>query len=263
MDTFVDERDYKILESDKYTFFVLKRIIGNECHVLLTDHERLIICHTANPFPVWVWTPDDASEDEIQRAYEITMEVLPASEGYKYNLKYELAEYFMKKAAEDGNELTIKTNMFAYDCPEPIEPEYETDGELHKCTTEDVDELVEIMDLFHNELDIDKESLEAYRESAEYGVKSGFLYFWKNSEGRHVASCTWRTSDDMASIGLVYTRKDARRNHYAENLVYRVTNIAKEAGFLPMLYTDADYVASNSCYEKIGYILRGKLCTIG
>ena len=36
-----------------------------------------------------------------------------------------------------------------------------------------------------------------------------------------------------------------------------------EAGYVPMLYTDADYVASNACYEKIGYILRGKLCTIG
>ena len=30
-----------------------------------------------------------------------------------------------------------------------------------------------------------------------------------------------------------------------------------------MLYTDADYKASNACYEKIGFILRGKLCTIG
>lgn len=26
-----------------------------------------------------------------------------------------------------------------------------------------------------------------------------------------------------------------------------------------MLYTDADYVASNACYEKIGYVLRGKV----
>ena len=25
----------------------------------------------------------------------------------------------------------------------------------------------------------------------------------------------------------------------------------------------ADYIASNACYEKIGYVLRGKLCTIG
>ena len=36
-----------------------------------------------------------------------------------------------------------------------------------------------------------------------------------------------------------------------------------EEGYEPMLYTDADYVASNSCYEKIGYVIRGKLCTSG
>ena len=61
----------------------------------------------------------------------------------------------------------------------------------------------------------------------------------------------------------MYTRREERRKHYAENLVFQVTMIAKNAGFMPMLYTDADYVASNACYEKIGYILRGKLCTIG
>jgi len=30
MDNFVDERDFKILEDDKYTFFVLRRIIGRK-----------------------------------------------------------------------------------------------------------------------------------------------------------------------------------------------------------------------------------------
>ena len=86
--------------------------------------------------------------------------------------------------------------------------------------------------------------------------------------GRSVASCHWRpegepnTKDGLACVGLVYTREEARRKHYAENLVYRVTRIAKQAGYLPMLYTDADYIASNACYEKIGYILRGKLCSI-
>ena len=29
-----------------------------------------------------------------------------------------------------------------------------------------------------------------------------------------------------------------------------------------MLYTDAGYAASNECYRKIGYILRGRLCTV-
>ena len=35
MDNFADERDYKLPENDKYTFFVLKRIIDNPCELLL------------------------------------------------------------------------------------------------------------------------------------------------------------------------------------------------------------------------------------
>ena len=30
MDTFVDERDHKLLDGDKYTFSVLSRIIGGD-----------------------------------------------------------------------------------------------------------------------------------------------------------------------------------------------------------------------------------------
>jgi hypothetical protein len=70
MDNYVDERDYRLLENDKYTFFVLNKIMGGECRVLLTDHERLIICRSNNPFPVWIWTSDDASEEDMERAYQ-------------------------------------------------------------------------------------------------------------------------------------------------------------------------------------------------
>lgn len=35
MDNYVDERDYKLIENDKYTFFVLGKIMGGECRVLL------------------------------------------------------------------------------------------------------------------------------------------------------------------------------------------------------------------------------------
>lgn len=66
-----------------------------------------------------------------------------------------------------------------------------------------------------------------------------------------------------AAINLVYTRPECRRKHYAENLVYEVTVKAMNDGYVPTLYTDADYKASNACYEKIGYVLRGKLCSIG
>ena len=56
MDHFVDERGYKLLEGDKYTFFVLRRIMDGPCKLLLSDHERLIICFSTEPFPTWIWT---------------------------------------------------------------------------------------------------------------------------------------------------------------------------------------------------------------
>ncbi|MBQ6695191.1 MAG: GNAT family N-acetyltransferase [Lachnospiraceae bacterium] len=263
MDSFVDERDFKLLESDKYTFFVLRRIIGGKCELLLTDHERLIICFTCNPFPVWIWTADDASEEEMEMVYQIATEHSLMNGKYRFNLKYELAEYFIERAGKDGIGLSISTNMFAYDCQKPIMPTQTTDGSLHRCSTEDIDELVDFMDLFHNEIGIDKKDRNGYCKDAETFIHTNNMFFWKNEQGINVASCKFMPNGSMASINLVFTRPEFRRKYYAENLVYQVTKLALEEGYIPMLYTDADYTASNACYEKIGYVLRGKLCTIG
>lgn len=263
MDNFVDERDDQILENDKYTFFMLGRIMRGPCELLLTDHERLIVCFTGHPHPVWIWTPDDATKEEKEKAYGIVKENGLLAEGRTFNLKYGLADYFISRASEDGKTLAISTNMFAYDCPDPMEPRGRADGALHRCAAEDIDELVEFMDLFHRETGIDQEGLEAYRRKAEEAVSSGSHFFWRNAEGRNVSVCNFRPNGDLAALGLVYTRKECRRKHYAENMVYQVTKMAKDTGYVPMLYTDADYIASNACYEKIGYVLRGKLCTIG
>ncbi|MBP3206306.1 MAG: GNAT family N-acetyltransferase [Lachnospiraceae bacterium] len=262
MDNYVDERDYKLLEADRYTFFVLRRIIRGNCKLLLSDHERLIICFTGHPFPVWIWTPDDASKEEMEKAYQVAKENLLLTGGYRFNVKYELAEYFIERAAQDGNKIEISINMFAYDCLNPIKPEKKADGRIHRCTIGDLEELVVFMDLFHKEIGIDQKEIAGYRTDAEAFINSGNMYFWKDEQGNNVASCKFASTEGMASINLVFTRFEYRRKHYAENLVYQVTMLAKEAGYVPMLYTDADYVASNACYEKIGYVLRGKLCTI-
>ena len=263
MDNFVDERDFELLAQDKYTFSVLSRIIRGECEIRLTDHERMIICFTGQPYPVWIWTPDGASEDEFERAYQLAKELNVMDGEHRFNIKYELAEYFMDRAKKDGLDLKITTNLFAYDCPSPIAPSSVVDGKIHQCTKEDFDIMVDFFDMFHEAVGIDKESRETYRTYAENDIGTGSLYVWETEDGEYASSCNWHPVQDMASIGLVYTRDEYRRRHYAEHLVYQVTKIAQDAGYLPMLYTDADYVASNACYEKIGYILRGKLCTIG
>lgn len=263
MDNFVDNRDFEILEKDRYTFFVLRRILSEECKFLLTDHRRLIICFSRDPFPVWVWIPDDADDDEKENAYRLVTEKFPHGKGFRFNMKYGLADHFIKKAAEEGTSLGILTNMLAYDCLEPVKPSAVADGNLHRCTAEDLDTLVEIIDSFQREVGVDAGNTDTYRSDAMAFIGSGKMFFWKDECGNCVASCKYSPNGDLASINLVYTRPEFRRKHYAENLVYRVTELAKQDGLIPMLYTDADYLASNACYAKIGYVLRGRLCTIG
>ena len=263
MDSYVDERDYKLLENDRYTFFVLSRIMGGKCELILSDHEKLIICFSCNPYPVWIWTSDEATKDDMERAYRLAEEHHLLDCEHRFNLKYELANYFIDRAKKDNKKLSISTNMFAYECRKIIEPTVTSDGAIHRCNTSDVDELTDFLDMFHKETQMDQTDRSVYRLQAEAHINGGNMYFWKDSQGNNVASCKYVPNGNMAGINLVFTRPGFRRKHYAENLVYRVTKLAMDAGFVPMLYTDADYIASNACYEKIGYILKGKLCTIG
>lgn len=262
MDTQTDKRDLKLLESDKYTFAVLSRILSNPYRLALTDHERLIICHSADPYPVWIWTPDDISLVEKERAWHAVSQICPIMDGYRYNLKYDLAEFFLSKAEELGTHMAITVNMFAYDCPNPAAPKTAADGHIHPCTWNDLEEATEIIKMFHEEIAVDRNNDE-YLNKAKELIGGDRLFFWKDNLDRTVASCSYTPNGDLTSVGTVYTFPAYRRKHYAENLVYQVTKMIEATGATPMLYTDADYVASNACYEKIGYVLRGKLCTIG
>lgn len=262
MDVQADKRDLQLLEGDKYTFAVLSRILNGPCRLIATDHERLIICHSAAPYPVWVWTPDDMAVEEKERAWAAVMQACPMKDGYRYNVKYELAEFFLQKAREQGMDAEIMINMFAYDCPEPIAPGEAADGNLHLCAEDDMEEAVKMLRLFHEETAVDQDD-EGYRRTAKELIGDRRFFFWKDSFGRTVACCYYVPNGDSASVSGVYTFPAHRRKHYAENMVYQVTKRIKDAGAMPMLYTDADYAASNACYEKIGYVLKGKLCTVG
>lgn len=262
MDKFVDERDYSLLDRDKYTFFVMRQVMGGECKLLLSDHEKLVLCYTCTPYPVWIWTPDDSSAEDLERTYSLLKENSLLDGEHRFSVKYELAEYLIKRSSEEGRDMTISINMLAYDCPEPIKPAEVSNGGIYRCEAGDADELTGFIEMFHNEIGIDQKSVEEYRADAESFIDTGKVYFWKDEQGHNTASCKYSPEGSLASINLVYTRPEYRRKHYAENLVYEVSMIAKEAGYLPMLYTDANYAASNACYQKIGFIPRGRICTI-
>lgn len=263
MDCTVDERDFQRLATDRYTFSVLSRILRGPCDCIRTDHERLILCHSAKPYPVWIWTPDNISDDEKERAWQLTVRTLSPAEGYRFNLKYDLADYFMERARETGLRLHISTNMFACDCPAAIPPETPADGRLHVCTMDDAEEAADLIYQFHREIAADRISREDCARKAEEHISHSAFFLWKNGAGETAACCSYaRADENLGSVGSVYTKPAYRRKHYAQHMVYQVTRLIASKGLTPMLYTDADYSASNGCYQKVGYIVRGKLCTI-
>ncbi len=262
MDRMVDERDFAKLEEDRYTFSVLSRVLRGPCNCVLTDHQRLIACHTMPPYPVWIWTPDHISDEEKERAWQLACDAFSLAEGFRYNLKYELAEYFISRAREKGVDAWITTNLFAYDCPEAIAPDVPADGALHVCTQADVEEAAGMIQAFHEAVNEGEMSHERYIAQAQAAIAENAFFLWKNAAGETVACCSCAVDGTLGCVRSVYTKPAFRRRHYAQHMVYQLTARIAAEGLTPMLYTDADYAASNACYEKIGYVLRGKLCTI-
>ncbi len=250
---------------DRYTFQVLSRLLEGECAHVETEGERFILCRSEPdaPYPVWIWTPDDADEAEMRRAYERAEAAFPLSEGYRYNLKYGLAEYFIKTARARGLDAGYHMRLFAYDCPEPIAPAVPAPGRLHKCTEADIDIAARLAHGFARDIGDGRTDYESALERTKYHIENGRFFFWLDASDKPVACCSYRPSGQLASLGSVYTVEEERRKHYARQLVYEVTRRVADEGFTPMLYTDADYAASNACYTQVGYVLRGRLCTIG
>lgn len=263
MDNYFDEKDYKMLDADVFTFQVLQRIMSGNCKLKLTDHKNYILCYSAPPFPVWIWTDDDIAEDTKEQIWTAMKQYYLVNTDIRFNVKYEFAEYLAFKVREENLTSRIITNMMAYECRKPIEPHVVAEGKVYRCSIDDLDEYTRIKKAFHDEIQIDQKDDIAYRKDAEEELKTITVLFWKNNDGETVAACDVRIDGEMACVGQVYTLPQHRRKHYAENVVYYATKEAFDKGYIQTLYTNADYAASNKCYQKIGFEIRGSLCMIG
>lgn len=262
MDPFVTEHDFALLARERCVFSVLDSILRGPCAIVRSDHKSLILCHSTPPYPVWIWTRDALTEAEREAAWRLTEACCPLSAGYRLMMKYELADCFLERSREDGLRVGISRQLFAYDCPLPRKPERGADGGPYLCLPEDAAEAALLLSRFYAEIGEHCPPEAAVLEKTRQKIDGHALFFWKDAAGKTVACSGWRHNQGLATITDVYTLPEARRRHYAQNLVYALTGQARDAGFLPTLYTNANYAASNACYQKIGYVLRGKLCTL-
>ncbi|MBQ8429402.1 MAG: GNAT family N-acetyltransferase [Clostridia bacterium] len=255
--------DVSIFQQDEHCFFVLTRILQGECALTITDKKRLVICYSCSPYPVWIWLPDDATEEEKACVYKEVKENFGFDGTYRFNVKYSFAEYMKERAENDGKTIEIVTNMLAYECVNPNSPRKKPNGVFSVATEADLERATSLIESFHQAVGIDQTEASEYRMRAAALISERRLFFWTGETGEIVSMCSYTVSGDKGSIGNVFTKTDKRRRGYAAKLVYEVTKIVLQKGKRAILYTDADYAASNTCYREIGYQCKGSLCTVG
>ncbi len=253
--------DTKIFGQDELTFSVLTAIVNNKSAKVFTDGETVVICHSCNPWPVWAWVSQEVTKESLINAAECLAKEFSPEEGYAYNLSYELLEE-LKKINKVFRKVTIKTNMLTYRCDKILDVKKFCDGKARLATDTDI----ELLSRWECELHNDTEGLglnkEECRKKVEGMIHEKSLWVWENGQGELVAMTSGEVEGKYSKVASVYTLPEARRKGYALHLVHRVTKEILEKGSVPILYTDADYPASNECYKKVGYKQVGSLCSV-
>ena len=260
-----------LIPADDCRYTVLTRILRTPCRMTMTDDHSFILCHSAYPFPIWYWTKEEATEEEVDALWHILQpeiakwdRVTEQGNLFSVNLTEHAANHLIAQAKKDGVELSVNMRLNVYECKELKAPEKETDGAFHICTEADIEEAVKLLVHFHEETGLDKSDEKTYRQKAEVHIYAGRLFFWKDGEGKPVAMCLASDNGNGSeSLTNVVTLPEGRRKGYAAHLVADVTKEILDGGETATLYADASYAPSNACYEKLGYVRKDTICTVG
>lgn len=254
--------DTKLLKKDEITFSVLVSILQNECTSIYTDHENIVICLSMSPYPVWVWCKDVKDMELVSKIALCLKEEFPLENGYTYNLSYDLLEQ-LKVSDVYFEQSQVSMNLLSYRLNEMKQVNVPCDGKFEPARTTELDYLVKLwhdlcLEMSHVEYDE-----EFCRKAVLAHLAPGTLFSWRNEKDELVALTSKGDVNCYSKVSSVYTLPEHRRKGYAINLVSKVTEGILESKRIPILYTDATYGASNSCYKKIGYEEVGSLCTVG
>ena len=249
----------KLVEGD-VTFSVLYSILGGECDHIFTDDEEIIICHSQDPYPVWVWCGDTVSMKNLLAIAECIKANFPLTR-YNVNIDQglihkltEIDEYFAG--------YNVKTELLSYRLDEINEISRSCDGRMELADKKDREALAHIWKDMAYEMEGYDFPMETCLENVDRMIEDDQFFVWRNDDGEIVATTSRGQIGGLGKVAAVYTLPRHRRCGYAINLVYGVTRLILDDGLTPALYTDGGYSASNDCYKKIGYRQVGRLCTV-
>lgn len=250
-----------LLDGDAITYSVLRQILTGTCADIVTDGANWIVCHSAAPYPVWVWCRDAENGDAVRRIARCLKEQFPLESDFVVILGYELRQ---KLAAEDAYFATAREKMgllsYRLDVLSPAPPRCE--GRMRLVAAEELEDLIPHWIAMRIEMEGRRITPEKAMETMTRLAGENRLYAWCDGAEQVVALCARIDQAPYSKITSVYTLPQHRRKGYCQNLIHSVTQQMLSEGFTPILYTDAAYAASNACYQKIGYHQIGRLTSM-
>lgn len=239
-------------QKDKYKFnLILKNLTSRELE-LYSDEVNYIICRGSKKFPTWIWTKDNFDKNVISEIEELIKLYLTDAEKDKFTCKKELYDLLVERGFENLN-LDDYFEMGFLICHEAREPK-KCDGVLDKAHEEDRETLVKYWYDDGQEMNgFDAITLEQAREDVDGFIESDNFFVLRNPDGKVVSMAGFGVTENQAKLSHVYTPNDERGKGYAANIIYLMTNELLKSGYVPLLYTDYNYIPSNRAYINAGY----------
>lgn len=249
--------------NDAICYSVLRAILPRPNRCLLTDHTDVILCHSCDPYPVWVWIRSSAPEDAVSAAAEALRVHLPAEAGYHYILTRD-ALARLSSADPYFGALKEEMGLLSYRCDRLLPPAKMCGGHICTAVPEDAGLLAQMWRDAAYEMEGHRHDDAVCRDKVSAQIASGTLFVFRTDSGEIAAMTAFADvpDTDFCKISSVYTLPQYRRRGFAQHLVHAVSDGIIRRGRTPILYTDAAYTASNECYRAIGFTVVGQLCKV-
>jgi uncharacterized protein len=253
-----------IYKKDSVQFNILGLVLAKGFVKLYSDNNHTIICQSNPTTPIWIWTDNTITKDNAVILYDCIFnefEVNPSSTFIVKPVLYDIIKKIIKD--KTGKESSIVTDMIAYQCVEPVEPQ-NIEGHMEQADLNDLDIIAQYRANDLQEMNKIHSSKEGQLNNSKSLIESGNLYVWRKGDGfiTSIAFIAHR-SPEHARLNRVYTEPQYRNRGYAAMLMFELSKLILNEGRIPVLYTDASYPASNKAYKKVGFKECGCLYEIG
>lgn len=237
---------------DQYKFNIIFKNLDSPTLELYSDEENYIICRGSTKWPTWIWTKDNFDISKIDEIEKLIRLYLTEEEKTKFTCKKELYDLLVERGFSELN-LDDYFEMGFLICRETKKPKM-CDGILAIPAESDKDVLVKYWFDDNGEMNgVDPITLEQARIDVDEFLKSGSFYVLRNSDNKIVSMASYGITGNQAKLSHVYTPSEERGKGYAANLIYHMTNDLLAKGYVPLLYTDYNYIPSNKAYINAGY----------